>query len=67
MIERQKSNLSQLVSSLSYFSIQKHVRSMSDSNVGDRQELVGRKGNLGETSAKSLLSSNQIMSVPLFK
>ena len=34
--------------------------------VGDEKELVGRKGNLGETtnSAKSFLSSNQFLLVP---
>ena len=34
--------------------------------MGDKQELVGRKGNLGKTSnsAKSLLSSNQFL-VPI--
>ena len=34
--------------------------------LGDEQELVGRKGNLGETSnsAKGLLSSNQFLFVP---
>ena len=34
--------------------------------VEDKQEFVGRKGNLGETSnsAKSLLSSNQFLFVP---
>ena len=37
--------------------------------LGDEQELVGRKGNLGKTSnsAKSLCSSNQFLFVPYFR
>ena len=46
--------------------LRKRKSAHGDLILGDEQELVGRKGNLGKTtnSAKSFLSSNQFLLVP---
>ena len=46
--------------------LRKRKSAHGDLILGDEQEMVGRKGNLGETtnSAKSFLSSNQFLLVP---